>query len=272
MRRIILAAITVIFFIPANCFSNDIDLIKNASFSGYKATTIGKMLEYSFSNCIWSVSKTPIGETVVRFEGLIPQKLHNERKAKLREVLTQRSKSIENPAAISLYEGNAILNGVAQRIEIISNKKITQFDFVQQKSKALGDCEKIANSEILISGYEATKKYVADFNSRPDYLQSDRAIAVKAEKDLNEFESMTQEAWDAKVMECTGKFNTSFNKVIDALYWTVDSKVIIEWKVFENRTGFTLHRFGGEGLPSFSFGAFLKSLAGEDDLKTLLPR
>ena len=54
------------------CGDSNIDLVKNSNFPRYQNTTIGKILDGSFSDTKWSSQETSKGEIRVMFEGSIP--------------------------------------------------------------------------------------------------------------------------------------------------------------------------------------------------------
>lgn len=79
MKKCIPAVLVALSVLTASCFSSsDVELVKNGNSPGYPTTTIRKMLDSTFEKTKWSSSQTAIGETIVRFDGFISDKLHKK--------------------------------------------------------------------------------------------------------------------------------------------------------------------------------------------------
>ncbi len=271
MKKCLPAALIILSVLTAGCFSSsDVELVKNGSFSGYPNTTIGKILDSSFEKAKWSSSQTTIGETIVRFDGRISDKLHEKMDAKLYQFLLRLAHGgILNPESIKekLWQRSMVLGRLPQMLSDINGMDL--YGSIKEKYSRIDDCQKLSaatpDTVWRPNGIENTKRELEKI--RELYARTgspyDKEELDKQERFWAKIEVTFTPEWNAKAEECVKKFDSVIKDAINTHYWKTGTQVFLEWKILNDKSGFSLSKFGGDGLPRLTFSDFLKEITSD---------
>ena len=256
MKKITFLALLFCFLLPLTGCGGDsnIDLVKNASFRGYETTTIGKMLDGTFDKTKWTSQQNPKGETLVLFEGRIPQKMHDTLKGQLLRLL----------AGQHAYADSSINNAIytAQYIPTVLGRDRTGDGFAEP---LLSECNQkyLLNTPSLPQNVksELDKARASLAQSKATgsmFLEDDRREVARLEREWAAVQEMETPAWETGKKECADKLMQVSHAALDDLYWVAGDTVFFEWKIHSDGKRFELSRFGGQSIPSITFDGMLK--------------
>lgn len=268
MKKCLLAALIALSILTAGCFSSsDVELVKNGSFSGYPSTTIGKILDSSFEKAKWSSSQTAIGETIVRFDGRISEKLHEKMKVKLYQMLLMTVHGgVLSPEDVKekLTQLSVAFGELPRMLSGING--VDTSHRIKAEFSRIDDCKKVS-ADMPVTAWQPIargniKRDLEKLRERYARTQSpyDKDELDKEEKYWDKIEVTFTPEWNAKAEECVKRFDAAIKEAISAYYWKAGTQVFLEWKILNDKSGFTLSQFGGEGLPRITLNDFLKEI------------
>ena len=229
---------------------SSIALVKNSSFHGYESTTIGKLLDNTFSKTKWTVSENSKGEVIVLFNGQISQSMHDS----LKQKILNAGFDYQHPNA---NEVNVIINVVDQ---VFSGAIGGGHERVNELVK---ECRQYYSLLDSMNTYSAQKKsYEKDLER---YRREGSYAISNAEgiiADLEKKITYLRGELPANDPQCLQNIRAESEKAIDELYWVAGDTVFFEWKIHSNRKTFTISRFGGKSIGRRNLDSALEIIYG----------